>query len=514
MVRGGTTLKAAQNPYDAVAYPGQSYVDTHPDRLAAMAILHGLSPAPVESCRVLEIACSDGANVIPMAYAAPAAEFVGFDLARLPIERGQRRISELGLKNVRLFQKDLLEAGAELGRFDYIIAHGLYSWAPAPVRDRLLATCNELLTENGVAFISYNAMPGGHLRTMIREMMLFGGRAVDDPEQEVAEGLKFVHFVAEALPETDVYRALLASQLQRMERYSLGATRHDELCDVYHPVHFRDFVEHARRHGLQYLSEAQLPPPTDPCYRMEQQRTRDSATDDDFLNHEQLLDFVRMRAYRETLLCRAGHAVRRDFAAEHFRRLLFASQTTLAPAQSADKPADEPADRPAASTIFLLPGGIRMESNHPGVRALLLALGAAWPRALAWEELEPQLAEAGLVLNADGAALLIRLAIAKMIELRSWNPPVAREIAERPGASACCRHESMTHEHVTSLLHTTGSFDDVKLRRLLALLDSTRDRRGLLEAMSQDFPQVPQAELEGGIDHGLQVFLRAGVLEA
>jgi hypothetical protein len=72
----------------------------------------------------------------------------------------------------------------------------------------------------------------------------------------------------------------------------------------------------------------------------------------------------------------------------------------------------------------------------------------------------------------------------------------------------------MTHEHVTSLLHTTGSFDDVKLRRLLALLDSTRDRRGLLEAMSRDFPQVPQAELEGGIDHGLQVFLRAGVLEA
>src|SRR5579875_2980319 len=98
-----------------------------------MAALHGLSPAPIESCRVLEIGCSEGGNLIPMAYAIPGAEFTGFDLAGQPIARGQERIRALGLGNIRLFQADLVTADTGpdrggLGDFDYIVAHGLYSW--------------------------------------------------------------------------------------------------------------------------------------------------------------------------------------------------------------------------------------------------------------------------------------------------------------------------------------------------------------------------------------------------
>ena len=108
-------MRREQDPYDSLAYPGNSYPDTHPDRLAAMAILHGLNPAPVAHCRVLEVACNEGANLIPMAYAMPDSEFVGFDLARSPIERGLGRIQDLGLKNIRIFQGNLLDVGAELG---------------------------------------------------------------------------------------------------------------------------------------------------------------------------------------------------------------------------------------------------------------------------------------------------------------------------------------------------------------------------------------------------------------
>ena len=123
-------MPTKQNPYDSVAYPSISHSGTHPDRLATMAILNGLSPAPVERCRVLEIGCNEGANLIPMAYAIPGSEFVGFDLAHLPIERGLERIHELGLHNVHLFEGNLLGVGGELGQFDYIIAHGLYAWVP------------------------------------------------------------------------------------------------------------------------------------------------------------------------------------------------------------------------------------------------------------------------------------------------------------------------------------------------------------------------------------------------
>lgn len=495
-------MHAAQDPYDAVAYPSLPYPDTHPDRLAAMATLHGLSPAPVERCRVLEIACNEGANLIPMAYAIPGSEFVGFDLARQPIERGQERIRGLGLKNVRIFDANLLDVGTELGQFDYIIAHGLYAWVPEPVRDRLLALCGELLAPHGVAFVSYNALPGGHLRNMIREMMLFQVKGIDDPNQRVSEAIRFLHFLRETRPEGEAYRLLIEEQLALMEKRGPQVTYHDELSDTYHPVHFSEFAEHAQKHGLQYLSESVLPPPTDPCYRSEMQAALESAAGNDILKREQILDFARARKYRETLICRAERVVRRDFPVENMRRLLLASQVT------------SKLDEAAGTAVFTLPGGIKMESNHAGVTVLLEALEAAWPRALSCEEMEPRLAEAGFSLDAHGASLLMRLVVAKMVELHAWQAPVAAGISARPRASAISRQEAHARSQATTLLHSTMRLDGSIARSFLNLLDGTRDRQQLLEAMKAEFPALPVKEIEAGIEPGLRVFHRAGLLEA
>src|SRR5580704_13596219 len=134
-------MHAEHDAHNTVAYPGFPYPKTHPDSLAAMAILHGLNPAPVEHCRVLEIGCNEGANLIPMAYAIPGSEFVGFDIAQLPIARAQEKIHALALSNVRVFQADITEIDQRLGKFDYIIAHGIYAWIAEPVRESLLALC-------------------------------------------------------------------------------------------------------------------------------------------------------------------------------------------------------------------------------------------------------------------------------------------------------------------------------------------------------------------------------------
>ncbi len=490
------------NPYDLIAYPGHSYSNTHPDNLASMAILHGLSPAPVERCRVLEIACGDGDNLIPMAYAIPSSEFVGFDLAGAPIERGQARIRELGLRNARLFQGDLLEVGAELGQFDYIIAHGIYAWAPAPVRDRVLGVCAELLADHGVAFVSYNAMPAGYLRLMIRDMMLFRTQGMDDSLQRVEEAMAFLRFLCESRPEDDLLRSLVEAQLKRMMRPNLGGVRHDEMSEAYQPVYFLELAQHAQKHGLEYVCESVLPPPPDPGYRAEIHRAVESAAGGDFLRMEQLLDFLRMRVYRETLLCKRERRVRRDFPVESFRRLLFASQAS--PVEG---------EKPGA-TAFVLPGGIKMESNHPGVTALLLELGKAWPFALSFESLEPELAGTGLALDAEGAALLVRLAISQMIEFRVWNPAMARVIPERPKASALSRQEAQTRDATTSLLHLKVSLEDVKVKTLLKLLDGSRTRAELLQAMAAALPETPMAELEEGITGSLRSFQISGVLEA
>jgi hypothetical protein len=267
-------------------------------------------------------------------------------------------------------------------------------------------------------------------------------------------------------------------------------------------VSFLDFVDHARRHGLQYLCEAELPVPSDPCYNAEIQAEFEKIARGDDLKKEQLLDYARMRAYRETLLCRQKHSVSREIAAEQLRRLSLASQAMAEPGQT------------EGATAFVLPGGARMESNHRGVTALLRELIAAWPHAVAFRDLEPLLTDTELGLEAGGGAMLIRLMIAKMIELRAWSPPLAKRIDERPRISACSRQEAELRGRSATLLHTTAMFEDPKARCLIRLLDGARDRNSLLAEMSREFPDEPPEGLAAGIERGLGFFHRAGMLES
>src|SRR6185295_13416486 len=150
--------------YDEVEYPSYAYAQTHPDRLATLATLFGMNPVPINDCRVLELGCGAGGNILPMACSLPGSTFVGIELAGAAVARGNEAIKTLGLKNVSLHQQDVMLIKDELGPFDYIIAHGLYSWVPEAVREHVLSICRSLLTPQGVAYISYNAYPGSRLR--------------------------------------------------------------------------------------------------------------------------------------------------------------------------------------------------------------------------------------------------------------------------------------------------------------------------------------------------------------
>src|SRR6185436_9013135 len=117
-------------PYDELPYPGSAFAQTHPDRLATIATLFGMAPAPVERCRVLELGCGDGGNLIPMAYTLPGSEFLGIDAGGRGIAIGQDRAVAVGLTNLRLQHLDMLDTAIQLGKFDYIVSHGVYSWVP------------------------------------------------------------------------------------------------------------------------------------------------------------------------------------------------------------------------------------------------------------------------------------------------------------------------------------------------------------------------------------------------
>src|SRR5690349_23180104 len=133
------------NPYDEVLYAGHPFNQTHPERLATVATLFGMRPARSAACRVLELGCADGGNLIPMAYSLRGSDFVGIDNGARGIAKGQALAGELRLPNIRLLCRNILEPLADLGTFDYILAHGVYSWVPPEVADRMLGICRELL---------------------------------------------------------------------------------------------------------------------------------------------------------------------------------------------------------------------------------------------------------------------------------------------------------------------------------------------------------------------------------
>src|SRR5262245_43544596 len=133
MVMSGATS------YDEVPYSEYIFHQTHPASIGAVGALFGMEPANPERCRVLELGCASGANLVSMAYQLPGSEFIGIDLSPLQIEQGLRTISALGLTNIDLRSCSILDVDQAYGSFDYIICHGVYSWVPADVREAILS---------------------------------------------------------------------------------------------------------------------------------------------------------------------------------------------------------------------------------------------------------------------------------------------------------------------------------------------------------------------------------------
>ena len=183
------TLPASSSPiaaYESVTYESKAMPLAEPDAIAAMAILHGVTPVPPDRCRVLELGCATAGNIMSMAFRFPKSQFVGIDLSPTQIEIGRLAVSDMGLQNVTLEARSITELGDEHGQFDYIICHGVYSWVAPDVQEAILRVCARSLSPNGIAYVSYNTYPGWHRRGMLREMLMFN----DDPSLPPAQRLK------------------------------------------------------------------------------------------------------------------------------------------------------------------------------------------------------------------------------------------------------------------------------------------------------------------------------------
>lgn len=499
--------RSVREAYDRVPYPSASQHRTHPDHLATLAILHGLEPAPPECCRVLELGCADGGNLVPMAVEMPESRFVGIDLSPRQIETGRAFVTELGLKNLELQARSILDLDASLGEFDYIVCHGVFSWVARPVQEKILAVCRENLAPNGVAYVSYNTYPGWRLRGMVRDMVLFHTRGIEDPEERTGRAFELVRFLAEAAgEEQDAHAVFLRTARDHFEEHRDRPSYliHEYLEETNDPIYFKDMVERAGRHGLKYLTEAD-PHLTEignlPAGVAEGLQRFAS----DRIALEQYLDFVLNRTFRRTLFCHAGLAVERTAAPERLRRLYAAS--------SAKPVSSNPDLRPGRSESFRGEEVKTFSTSHPLAKSVLVSLAAAWPRAVPFADLLEGEADEGSL-----ADLLASLFWNGVVDLHALPPLCTETVSVLPRTSSLARRQARAGLLVTSQRRRVLKLDDPIARFLFLQLDGSRDRGSLVRLLEWEIaegrldlavegkpvePERRPAVLEALLDHHL-----------
>jgi SAM-dependent methyltransferase len=483
--------------YDEVPYPGRAFPQTHPDRLATMATLFGVDTAPPDACRVLELGCGDGGNLLPMALALPASQFVGIDLSSAAIGRAEAIASQLEMPNVAFEEIGLEAFSCAPGSFDYVIAHGVYSWVPEPVRERLLAVCAHALSPRGVAYVSYNAMPGHRTRQTLRELLAFALEGIDDPRERMATGRALLADASVIWPHGEGLETTLGGQARMLLEQGDALFFHDTLSPINKALYFREFVADAARHGLQFLSEAEFTE-MQTAALPERLRQRLDAIDD-VVEREQLVDFLKQRMFRQTLLCHADVAVD---GAPRAQRL-----ATLFAAGPIEWVADEATGRVGFSGSGGGAGGSGLSTDHPLLIAALQRIGAAWPGAVSVADLADG--------DPDALAIVCEALLpcfaANLVRLHAHPPALSIVPGARPRVSPLARLQARDRESMTTLRHTSIGLDDDLGWVLVARLDGTRDRAQLLidleTVLQDDYP-----DLEGDLERSLATLARVGML--
>ena len=465
--------------YDAVPYPGHSHAETHPNRIAALARLFGLQSPAVATARILEIACGDGANLIPLACSLPRSHCVGFDLAETAVTRARTRIDQLQLGNVVVSVADLASVH-DIGQFDYVIAHGLYSWVPRAVRDALLRLIGKVLAPNGVAFVSYNVYPGWHVAGMVRDMLRYHVRGTDAAGSRVLQARALLDFLVEAHDAQDAYGQLLAAECERIAGHSSGHLFHDDLADINEPVYFEEFVAHSAAFGLAFLAEADFATMSG-ADLPERVREKLDEVRADPVAYGQYLDFVKCRRFRETLL--------RHESAPAAAAPVPGSLRTLRVA-SAAAPDGPQVDLAAGVDVqFRLGERASLRTSSPLAKAVFIALRERWPESLTFDAV---LARAGEMLgraasaaDADAVEQTLMAALGlRMVEITAerWNCAVTP--SDRPRASRLARTEASSGDALTTLMHRRVRIAEEDAQQLLTLCDGTRTLDALQAALS------------------------------
>ena len=508
--------------YDEVPYDAGLSSSTHPQTAAVIGRLFGLRTPDVTNARVLEIGCGTGNNLLPMAYSLPAATFVGLDLSGRQIAAAQDAAGRLGVRNTRFLQGDVCEYEPD-ETFDYIICHGVFSWVPPDARNAILDVCRRSLSERGIAHISYNAMPGWHVRGAFRDMLRAHARFFGSPQERVEQARAFASFLVESTgqltsgaPSNAAYHAMLQEELALIERLPDFYLQHEHLAEDNHPFYFLDFVDELDSHGLRYLGDANF------ASMLTQNLPREVAASLDETAPtrevlEQYRDFVVDRHFRQSLVVREEVVLDPHLNAAAVRQFSVRAALTAPTDGAWHIPQAAGMSRQVESPLVVsilqtladnLPLALSFQALYATVDA------SAWPADIAEDDRESHL-----------AAVLLSLFASDAVSLRCWEPALSTTVGQRPSVFLPARVLDTTLGFPTAH-HMLLGFDS-PARWLLPNVDGTRTRDDMVALLLEQAEQGrislegmgPATSINGDmalslVRDGLEQLRRSGMLEA
>ena len=282
----------------------------------------------------------------------------------------------MGLTNIVLRCHDIMQIGSEFGSFDYIIAHGVYSWVPDAVREKMLSIFRENLSPHGIAFVSYNCYPGCHSRDIARQIMRYHVRDVDRSACSArCRAARVLRFLAEASAEDTIYGFELRNQLDRINGIDDRVLFHDDLSDVASPFYLHQVVEAAPRHGLQYLSDAAFaishlgrlsPAGAREAFGNSRRRCRDPRAIHGFRRRD--APFARACSVTARSRC-SGASIR-------------AGSPNITSRRPRAPPTARSIRRRAGIVTFKTESGSTLSTDHRLSKAVIQILGARWPETM------------------------------------------------------------------------------------------------------------------------------------
>ena len=472
-----------ESTYDAVPYRDYPYSFSHVRHLETMATLFGMTPADITKCRVLELGCAAGGNLIPQATDLPGSTFLGIDLSERQIADGQKLLGELQLPNIELRRANILDIDESWGQFDYIIAHGVFSWVPPMVQEKILDVFGKNLSPQGAALLSYNTYPGWRLASVVRDLMRYHAGQFEDPLKRITQAKAILEYLVALGGETAMAK-LFREELDLLKKANSDTYLfHDHMEVDNNPVYFHELIAMAEANGLQYLSETEF---STMLVQNLPEQVRSTFAALPIVQQEQYMDFLRGRRFRTTILCRRAVSLNRTVTPDLMRQFHFAID---GPSEGTDVDI-----RTAKTAQFRRRGGTLTVSRRL-VKAAVAYLREISPRFVAFRDLyltafarvqasrplppdDPTLSQQSL------AESLLQGYAVGMFDVCVHPPRCVHQPGNCPTTTALARLQAAHDLPVTNQYHRSVSISKFASRVILRL-DGRHDRAALLPSVRE-----------------------------